>query len=224
MTRKLIDVSHEIEAGMTTYPGLPAPAISDHLSREAARGVYSEGTTFQIGRIEMVSNTGTYVDAPFHRFADGKDLASLPLERLADLIGVVVDVTKRESRAIDVAQLSQVLGGVILKNCAVLIRTGWDIYWRTPQYGQNAPFLTRAGAEYLLAAEVALVGIDSVNIDDMGDGERPAHTVLLGAGIPIAEHLCNLNQLPLSGFRFHAVPVRFRGVGTFPVRAYAVIE
>ena len=224
MTRKLIDVSHEIEAGMSTYPGLPAPAISDHLSREAARGVYSEGTTFQIGRIEMVSNTGTYVDAPFHRFADGKDLASLPLERLADLIGVVVDVTKRESRAIDVAQLSQVLGGVILKNCAVLIRTGWDIYWRTPQYGRNAPFLTRAAAEYLLAAEVALVGIDSVNIDDMGDGERPAHTVLLGAGIPIAEHLCNLNQLPLSEFRFHAVPVMFRGVGTFPVRAYAVIE
>ncbi len=218
--RRLIDVSHEIEAGMTTYPGLPAPVISDHLSREAALGIYAEGTTFQIGRIEMVANTGTYVDAPFHRFAEGGDLASLPLERLADLEGVLIDVTNRESCAIDVDRLEN----QSLKNHAVLVRTGWDIHWQTPHYGQEAPFLTRAAAEYLVAAGVALVGIDSVNIDNMDDGERPAHTVLLGAGIPIAEHLCNLNKLPSSGFRFHAVPVKFRGVGTFPVRAYAVIE
>lgn len=224
MTRKLIDVSHEIEAGMTTYPGLPAPMIADHLSREAARGIYAEGTTFQIGRIEMVTNTGTYVDAPFHRFAEGRDLASLPLERLADLEGVVIDATNRENRAIDVDQFPRIFDVLGLKNCAVLVRTGWDIHWRTEQYGQEAPFLTREAVEFLVAAGVALVGIDSVNIDDMSDGERPAHTVLLGAGIPIAEHLCNLAQLPLSGFRFHAVPVKFRGVGTFPVRAYAVIE
>lgn len=221
--RRLIDVSHEIEAGMVTYPGLPAPIISDHLSREAARGVYAEGTTFQIGRIEMVANTGTYVDAPFHRFAEGSDLASLPLERLADLEGIVIDATDRKNRVIDADLFPQMFEVFGLKNCAMLIRTGWDSYWQTPQYGQEAPFLTRAAAEYLVAAGVALVGIDSVNIDDMNDGERPVHTVLLSAGIPIAEHLCNLNKLPLSGFRFHAVPVKFRGVGTFPVRAYAVI-
>ena len=224
MSRKLIDVSHEIEAGMTTYPGLPAPAISDYLSRAASPGRYSEGTTFQIGRIEMIANTGTYVDAPFHRFAEGDDLASLPLERLADMLGVVIDATNLKDRAIDVDQFPQIFDILGLKNCAVLIRTGWDIHWRTEQYGNEAPFLTRAAAEYLATAGVALVGIDSVNIDDMGDGERPVHTVLLGAGIPIAEHLCNLDKLPLSGFRFHAVPVKFCGVGTFPVRAYAVIE
>lgn len=218
--RRLVDVSHEIEAGMTTYPGLPAPAISDYLSRAASPGRYSAGTTFQIGRIEMIANTGTYVDAPFHRFAEGRDLASLPLERLADLEGLVVDVTERIVRAIDVDRFRD----LDLKNHAVLIRTGWDVHWRTEQYGNEAPFLTRAAAEYFATAGVALVGIDSVNIDDMGDGERPVHTVLLGAGIPIAEHLCNLDKLPLSGFRFHAVPVKFRGVGTFPVRAYAVIE
>lgn len=220
MMRKLIDVSHEVEAGMTTYPGLPAPAISDYLSREASPGRYSAGTTFQIGRVEMVANTGTYVDAPFHRFAEGGDLASLPLERLADLEGVVIDAIQRESRAIDVDRFET----LNLKNCAVLIRTGWDVHWRTERYGIEAPFLTHAAAELLVAAEVALVGIDSVNIDDMNDGQRPAHTLLLGAGIPIAEHLCNLDKLPVSGFRFHAAPVKFRGVGTFPVRAYAVIE
>lgn len=220
MMRRLIDVSHEIEAGMTTYPGLPAPAVSDFLSRAASPGRYSADTTFQIGRIEMVANTGTYVDAPFHRFAEGGDLASLPLERLADLEGLVIDATGHSSRAIDVDRFR----GLALNNRAVLIRTGWDVHWRTEQYGHKAPFLTRAAAEFLVAAEVALVGIDSVNIDDMSDGQRPVHTLLLGAGIPIAEHLCNLNQLPTTGFRFHAVPVKFRGVGTFPVRAYAVIE
>ena len=226
MPRRLIDVSHEIVAGMTTYPGLPAPVISDHLSREASRGVYAEGTTFQIGRIEMVANTGTYVDAPFHRFADGVDLAGLPLERLADLPGLVIDVTGRQNRAID----ADVFERLDLHGKAVLIRTGWDVHWGTQQYGEDAPFLTRHAAEALAKACPALVGIDSVNIDDRLDGARPAHTLLLGAGIPIAEHLCNLGnlgnlgQLSSSGFRFHCVPVKFRGVGTFPVRAYAVIE
>lgn len=218
--RRLIDVSHEIESGMVTYPGLPAPVISDYLNRDASPGRYSEGTTFQIGRIEMIANTGTYVDAPFHRFAEGGDLASLPLERLADLEGVIIDATRRISRAIDVDWFEN----LELKNRAVLVRTGWDVHWRTEQYGKDAPFLTRAAAEFLVASGIALAGIDSVNIDDMNDGQRPAHTVLLGAGIPIAEHLCNLDKLPMTGFRFHAAPVKFRGVGTFPVRAYAVIE
>jgi kynurenine formamidase len=220
VTRTLIDVSHEIEAGMITYPGLPAPVVSDHLTREASRGVYAEGTTFQIGRVEMVGNTGTYVDAPFHRLADGADLVGLPLERLADVTGLVIDVTRRRGRAVDADRFE----GLELQGRAVLIRTGWDIHWRTPQYGEGAPFLSRGAAQVLVEAKPALVGIDSVNIDDRLDGTRPAHTLLLGAGIPIAEHLCSLEQLPPSGFRFHCVPVKFRGVGTFPVRAYAVIE
>lgn len=205
---------------MITYPGLPAPVISDYLNREASEGRYAPGTTFQIGRIEMVANTGTYVDAPFHRFESGLDLADLPLERLADLPGLVIDATNRQSRAIEVAQIRR----SDLRGRAVLIRTGWDVHWRTPQYGENAPFLTRSAAEFLASVQPALVGIDSLNIDDQSDGMRPAHTLLLQAGIPIAEHLCRLEKLPLSGFRFHCVPVKFRGVGTFPVRAYAVIE
>lgn len=220
MPRKLIDISHEIEAGMVTYPGLPAPAVSDHMSREASRRLYAGGTTFQIGRIEMIANTGTYVDAPFHRFGDGVDLAELPLERLADLAGIVIDVTQRQSRAIDLNQFER----FNLRGRAVLIRTGWDVHWRTPQYGEDAPFLTRRAAEHLVKVEPALVGIDSVNIDNRFDGTRPVHTLLLGAGIPVVEHLCNLDKLPSSGFRFHCVPVKFRGVGTFPVRAYSVIE
>jgi kynurenine formamidase len=220
MSRKLIDVSHEIEAGMITYPGLPAPVISDYLSREASRGRYAEGTTFQIGRIEMVANTGTYIDAPFHRFAEGIDLAQLPLERLADVEGVLVDATGRDGRAIGPAFFE----GLDLYGRAVLINTGWDAHWRTQQYAVDAPFLTRRAAELLVEAALALVGVDSINIDDMQDSERPAHTLLLGAGIPVVEHLCHLNKLPASGFRFHCVPVKFRGVGTFPVRAYAVIE
>jgi arylformamidase len=217
---RLIDVSHEVEAGMITYPGLPAPIISDHLSREASRANYAEGTTFQIGRIEMVANTGTYIDAPFHRFADGIDLSALPLERLADVEGLLIDATENNSRAIDAERFA----GLELRNLAVLIRTGWDAHWRTPQYAQDAPFVTRRAAEVLAEAQPALVGIDSINIDDMQDGARPAHTILLGAGIPVVEHLCHLEQLPARGFRFHCVPVKFRGVGTFPVRAYAVIQ
>jgi kynurenine formamidase len=219
MPRKLIDVSHEIEAGMITYPGLPAPIISDYLSREASRGKYAAGTTFQIGRIELVANTGTYIDAPFHRFEEGIDLAELPLERLADVDGIVINAAEKNIRAVDVEYFQ----GLDFRDRAVLIRTGWDAHWRRPQYGENAPFLTRRVAELLAQAEPALVGIDSVNIDDTQDGERPVHTLLLGAGVPVVEHLCNLDQLPESGFRFHCVPAKFRGVGTFPVRAYAVI-
>jgi kynurenine formamidase len=220
MSRRLIDVSHEIEAGMITYPGLPAPVVSDYLGREASRGRYAEGTTFQIGRIEMIANTGTYIDAPFHRFEDGIDLSGLPLGRLADVEGLVIDATERDGRAIDEGHFRE----SDLRDRAVLIRTGWDAHWRTPQYGEGAPFVTSRAAELLAEAAPALVGIDSVNIDDAQDGSRPAHTLLLGAGIPIVEHLCNLSELPNRGFRFHCVPVKFRGVGTFPVRAYAVIE
>jgi arylformamidase len=217
--KQLIDVSHEIETGMVTYPGLPAPVVSDYLSREASRGRYAPDTTFQIGHIEMIANTGTYIDAPFHRFAEGGDLSTLPLERLADVEGLLIDAT----------QAGRELGPVLFEpfevtGKAVLIRTDWDRHWRTPQYGENAPFVTRAAAEWLAARNPALVGIDSVNLDDTADGTRPAHTLLLGAGVPVVEHLCRLGQLPPTGFRFHCVPVKFRGVGTFPVRAYAIVE
>jgi kynurenine formamidase len=167
----------------------------------------------------MVANTGTYLDAPFHRFAHGKDVGGLPLERLADLDGLVVDASGR-GRGVD----AELFSGSDLAGKAVLVRTGWDAHWRTPRYAEGHPYLTRAAAEFLAGAGPALVGIDSLNIDDTGDGVRPAHTLLLSAGIPIVEHLCNLGALPAAGFRFHCVPAPFLGLGSFPVRAYAVLS
>src|SRR5262245_30124287 len=182
---RLIDVSHELADGVLTYPGLPAPVVCDFLSREASRGHYADGVTFQIGRIDMVANSGTYVDAPFHRFADGADLAGLPLGRRADLDGVVIDATGR-GRRLD----AELFAGRELAGRAVLVRTGWDERWNTPAYFAGHPFLTDRAAELLREAGAALVGIDSLNIDDTDDGRRPVHTVLLGAGVPVAEHLC----------------------------------
>ena len=212
-----IDLSHTVEEGMITYQGLPAPIICDFLSREASKEIYTEGTTFQIGKIEMVSNTGTYLDTPFHRFADGKDLSQIDLPTLADLEGVVVRIAPSGSRAIDRSAFE----GLSLRGKAVLVHTGWARHWRTDQYFAGHPFLTAAAADYLKEHGVTLVGIDSLNIDDTADWARPVHTTLLGAGILIVEHLCNLEQLPLSGFKFTAVPVKVKGMGTFPVRAFA---
>ncbi|HYX22059.1 MAG TPA: cyclase family protein [Thermoanaerobaculia bacterium] len=215
---RLVDLSHPIEHGMITYPGLPGPVISDFLGREASRGHYAGGTTFHIARVRMVGNTGTYVDAPFHRYAEGPDVAALPLDRLANLEGVVVDVAGA-GRGIDADRFV----GRDVAGKAVLVRTGWDAHWRTPRYGDGHPFLTRSSAEHLAGARPALVGIDSLNVDDTADGVRPAHTLLLAAGIPVVEHLCHLDALPESGFHFHCVPAPFRGLGSFPVRAYAVL-
>lgn len=215
---RLVDVSHEIEAGMVTYAGLPGPVLSDFLSREASRGKYAEGTTFAIGRVDMVANTGTYVDSPFHRFAAGKDVGSLPLENLADLEGLLVDAT-RAGRAIG----PEVFDGLGLARKAVLVRTDWSRHWRTPAYFEGNPYLTRAAVDRLVSARPALVGIDSLNIDDTRDGVRPAHTLLLEAEIPIVEHLTNLDALPEKGFRFHCAPAPFHGLTSFPVRAYAVV-
>jgi arylformamidase len=215
--RRLVDLSHAIEPGMTTYPGLPGPILSDFLSREDARGRYAPGTSFSIARIDMVVNTGTYVDAPFHRFAEGSDIAGLPLERLADLEGLVV--AKGPGRAFD----TDLFEGRDLAGKAVLLKSGWDSRWGTPAYFEGHPYVTRAAAQALAAAGPALVGIDSLNIDDTDDAARPAHTLLLQAEIPIVEHLCGLAALPDSGFRFHCAPAPFRGTGSFPVRAYAVI-
>lgn len=216
----LIDLSHVVADGTVTYPGLPAPVIRDHMSREASRARYAPGTEFHIGHIEMVANTGTYVDAPFHRYADGADLAALPLEHVAHLEGIVVRCGKRSGRAID----GDAFAGIAVRDRAVLVHTGWDRHWGTAAYGAGHPFLTRGAAEQLVERGARLVGIDSLNIDDADDGTRPAHTLLLRASIPIVEHLCGLARLPESGFRFYAVPVKVRGLGSFPVRAFAVIE
>ena len=216
----LIDLSHTIEHGMTTHPGLPAPLICDYLSREASRAQYAPGVEFQIGRIDMVANTGTYLDSPFHRYPDGKDLAALPLERVAGLDAVLVRVPAGAPRAIGWAAFER-LG---LQGRAVLVATGWDRHWRTERYGRENPFLTADACERLRDAGVSLVGIDSVNIDDLGDPARPAHSILLGAEIPIVEHLTNLAALPDGGLRFSAVPPKVAGFGTFPVRAFAEVR
>jgi kynurenine formamidase len=220
---KLVDLSHEIEHGMVTYRGLPSPTISDWLSRDASTARYAPGTTFQIGKIELLANTGTYIDAPFHRYEDGRDVAGYALEAVADLAGVVVRATVGggAKRAIDAAHFK----GADVKGKAVLVHTGWDKHWRSDTYssGQH-PFLTKDAAEHLARSGAILVGIDSLNIDDDKDGTRPAHTILLGAGVAIVEHMTRLADLPETGFRFFAVPPRVRGMGSFPVRAFARVD
>jgi arylformamidase len=216
MTR-LIDLSHTIEHGMVTYKGLPAPLICDYLSREKSRGFYEAGTEFQIGKIEMVTNTGTYVDCPFHRYEDGKDLSEVGLEKFADLEGIVIRVDFRNELSISRKYFEK----VNVKGKAVLVNTNWDEHWRTDQYFENHPFLTEDAAQYLRDQGALLVGIDSHNIDDTRGKTRPVHSTLLKAEILIVEHMCNLKAVPDNGFRFNAVPPKFKGVGTFPVRAYA---
>jgi len=216
VTRRFVELSHEIEHGMVTYPGLPAPVISDWLSRAASRARYAPGTEFHLGRIEMLANTGTYMDAPSHRFAEGADIAGYALEQVADLPGIVV---RTSGRAVTTAPFA----GIDVRGRAVLVHTGWDVHWRSARYGRGNPYLTADAARHLVGAGAALVGIDSLNVDDPDDGARPAHTTLLAAGIPIVEHLCGLDGLPDAGFRFFAVPVRVRGLGSFPVRAFAIV-
>jgi len=213
----LVDLSHTIEDGMITYKGLPAPLICDFMSREASTQSYAAGTTFQIGKIEIVANTGTYLDTPFHRFEDCKDLSELDLASVADLDAVVVRVEAMKARAVDrEAFLPVDVGGK-----AVLVYTGWARNWRTDRYFEGYPFLTEGAAVYLKEQGAVLVGIDSLNIDDNSGPGRPVHTILLDAGILIVEHLCNLDRLPISGFTFTAVPVKVKGMGSFPVRAFA---
>jgi arylformamidase len=213
-----VELSHVISAGMVTYPGLPAPEITPHLTREASREVYAPGTEFAIDSVRMVGNTGTYLDSPFHRYPEGPDLAGLPLDRLADLPAVVVRAVG--DPFVDVGTLE----GHDVTDRAVLLHTGGDAAWGRPEYAVDAPYLTADGAAWLVEHGALLVGIDAVNIDAMTPhGERPAHTQLLAAGIPVVEHLTGLGQLPPTGARFTAAPPRFAGFGTFPVRAYAAV-
>jgi arylformamidase len=212
-----IDLSHTIEDGLVTYKGLPAPVICDFLSREQSRKIYAPGTEFQIARIDMVANTGTYLDCPFHRYANGKDLADIPLERFVDLEALVVhaDYTQQTEIGADFFRDRQ------LRNKAVLVHTGWDVHWNSEQYFSGHPYLTAEAAAYLHQQGAVLVGIDALNIDDTRDMSRPVHSTLLGAEILVVEHLTNLGSLPEEGFWFSALPPKFRGVGTFPVRAMA---
>ena len=218
--RRLVELSHLIEAGMITYPGLPGPEITPYLTREASRANYAPGVEFAFDRIDMVGNTGTYLDSPLHRYADGSDLGGIPLAAVADLPTVIVRTAGTGRRAVDVDDLAD----VEVAGRAVLLHTGGDRHWRTARYATEAPFLTAAAARQLVEGQAALVGIDSINIDDTADPERPAHTILLAAGIPVVEHLTGLDQLPDVGVRFTAAPPLVAGFGTFPVRAFAVLD
>jgi len=213
---RLVDLSHVVEHGLVTYKGLPAPIICDYLSREASRRNYAPGTEFQIGKIEMVANTGTYLDSPFHRYAEGKDLSQLELSQLANL--PAIKLSCKNKQAIDSSCFPP---AAELMGKAVLVETGWSRHWNTPQYFEGHPFLTEDSASLLADSGVALVGIDSHNIDDVRDLRRPVHSILLGSEIPIVEHMTGLECLPERGFTFFAVPVKVKGFGTFPVRAFA---
>jgi arylformamidase len=216
----LIDLSHTIENGLITYKGLPAPVICDYLSRENSKSFYEEGTSFQIGKIEMVANTGTYIDCPFHRFENGKDLSEVELESFADLDGIVIRVPFSDT----IEVTAEHLVNHDVRGRAVLIHSRWAVHWKTDAYFEKHPYLTKEAAEYLKRSGAKLVGIDSHNIDNTEGNSRPVHTTLLGAEILIVEHLCNLDQLPSDGFTFSAIPPKFKGVGTFPVRAMAKIR
>jgi len=218
MPVNFIDLSHTIESGMITYKGLPAPVICDYLSREKSRDFYEPGTEFQIGRIDMVANTGTYLDCPFHRYEDGEDLNDVTLQRMANLKGILIDADYRYGIEVGRSFFEQ----KEVRGKAVLVRTNWSDHWRTDTYFESHPYLTEDAAIYLKDQGALLVGIDSHNIDDTRRRSRPVHSVLLKAGILIVEHLCNLRALSDKHFYFNAVPPKFRGVGTFPVRAYAV--
>jgi arylformamidase len=217
--RRIVDLSHEIVDGMTTHPGIPPPSISTFLTHEASAARYAPGTTFEISRIDLVANTGTYLDTPAHRFADREGLADLALERVVDLEGVLVDCQGIAERAIGPESFRR----VDVRGRAVLVATGWDAHWGTPAYLSDNPFLTGAAAEFLVESGAGLIGIDSLNVDSLADPHRPAHTAILAAGIPLVEHLTGLAALPPTGWRFFAVPPRIRGMATFPVRAFAIV-
>ena len=218
--RRVVDLSHVIREGLVTYPGLPAPVITSHLTREDSRSHYAEGTEFAMDIITMIGNTGTYLDSPYHRYGDGPDLAGLKLSSLVDLPTEVFHLTDLTTLGIP----AEVFFDRDLRGKAVLLHTGWDRHFGTPEYGVDAPFLTAAGTEYLVEQGAVLVGIDSLNIDEVvPHGERPAHTGLLAAGVHVVEHLTNLGELPPSGARFTAAPPAVEGFGTFPVRAFATL-
>jgi arylformamidase len=218
-TVRVIDLSHEIVDGMTTHPGIPPPVIGTFLTHEASAERYAPGTTFEIGRIDMIANTGTYLDTPAHRFRGRADLSGLELRKVVDLEGVLVDCRDMDQKAIG----PEAFEGADVGGRAVLVATGWDANWGTPAYLSDNPHLTEDAAQFLVLRGAALVGIDSLNVDALTDPRRPAHTAILGADIPLVEHLTGLDRLPREGWHFFAVPPRIRGLATFPVRAFALV-
>jgi arylformamidase len=217
---RYVDLSHTIRNGLVTLPGMPPVAITLQLGREQSRSLYAAGTEFEIPRIDMIANTGTYLDTPYHRYSDGYDLAGLPLEKVVDLPCEVFHLQDSANAPIPASAFA----GRDLSGAAVLVHTGWDRHFGTAAYGEPAPHLLAEAASLLADAGAALVGIDSINVDDMTSaaaGERPAHTILLAAGIPVVEHLTALSELPEHGARFTAVPPKVEAFGTFPVRAFA---
>jgi kynurenine formamidase len=217
---RFIEVSHTIEAGMKTYPGLPVPEVEVLLDHESSRARYDGKSEFLIASLHLCGNTGTYVDSPLHRHRGGTDLAGLRLELLAHVPAVVVNAPAGLERGIAAAAFRD----IEVRDRAVLVRTEWSRFWRTPQYFEPNPHLTREACEYLAKEGARFVGIDSLNIDDIGDLSRPAHTILLGAGIPVCEHMTNLAAAPAGGSWLHAVPIAWKGGATFPVRAYLMVE
>ena len=217
---KFIELSHTIEPGMKTYPGLPEPRAEILIDHDSSRARYQDKSEFLIASLHLCGNTGTYVDSPLHRYRNGTDLAGLPLERLAQLRTVVVEAPAGLDRGIG----AEVFRDIDVRDRAVLVRTEWSKHWRTPHYFEPNPFLTRAACEYLAGEGARFVGIDSLNIDDIEDLARPAHTVLLGADIPVCEHMTNLAAAPRSGGWLHAAPIAWKGGATFPVRAYLIVE
>lgn len=219
-SKKYVDLSHNIEHGMVTYKGIPAPVIRDFLTREESKRMYDEDTEFHIGLIEIASNTGTYINVPFHRYAQGADLSEISLGTLAGIDGICINAMADKPTAIDESYFTY----PDFKDKAVLIYTGWDVYWRSDKYYQDHPFLTAPVARFLIESKVKLVGIDTCNIDDTNSRIRPVQSALLKAGIPIVENLCNLSALPVTGFRFSCIPPKIIGLGSFPVRAFAEIR
>lgn len=219
MKKKHIDLSHTIVEGEITYKGLPAPIIQDYLSRKDSKAYYEGGTSFQIGKIEMIANTGTYIDFPFHRYEHGKDISNIPLHKLVGIDGVLINAPYNEG--IEIGE--DYFNGLDLINKAVLINTGWSSHWQTDQYFENHPYLTESAAMFLKELNVQLVGIDSYNIDDTSDKTRPVHSIFLKHDIPIVEHLTNLAELKNHSFTFSAIPPKVKGLGSFPVRAFATI-
>ena len=226
--RRVVDLAHEITDGMTTYPGIPAPALGVHLSFDAAADVYAPGTEFTIGMITLATNTGTYLDTPYHRFRDGADLAAVPLDRMVDLDGVVVRAADAVAARLAAGERPEVdvrlLADHDVAGKAVLVETGHARHWGGDAYFVDHPYLTDAAAGWLVEQGAVLVGIDSLNIDATHTGERPVHTRLLAAGIPVVEHMVRLDELPDAGFRFSAAPPKVAGLGTFTVRAFAVLD
>ena len=217
---QLVDLSHRITEGMTTYKGLPGPHICDFWSREQSAANYEDGSSFQIGRIDMVANTGTYLDAPFHRWEDGADLAGIELDQLAALPGIVIRQPWEEGLMVD----SKRFESLDIEGKAVLVHTGWDRHWGSDAYFSDHPFLTAEAAQLLVNRGARLVGIDSHNIDDTRTKSRPVHSTLLREGVLICEHMTNLGALPDGDFEFTAAPPKIEGMGTFPVRAYALLS